>query len=338
MRDATAEKASAPSAQATRRAARPPRILSYVDAVARHGSIRRAASALHIASSALNQRILDLEQEIGTTLFERMPRGVRPTAAGELYIAYVRDALAEFQTVHSRIEQLRGLVRGRIQIAAVESVTSELLPAEVVRFQSAHPRVRFDVRIGVPKELLAALIEDQVELILTHDLASDPKVRVVAAAPQILCALMASDHPLAGSGTLRLRDCQGYPIALGDPTLAGRMLIEQVLAEASFRIEPALVSDSVELMKAFARLNRGICFQFCCPGRFVVPPGDMVALPLADPPLAQGRLLLATRSSRVLGIAAARFVEQLAATLRSLQMRGAGLEDGAAGYGGGPAR
>jgi len=92
------------------------------------------------------------------------------------------------------------------------------------------------------------------------------------------------------------------------------------------------------LMKAFARLNRGICFQFCCPGRFLVPPGDMVALPLADPPLAQGRLLLATRSSRVLGIAAARFVEQLAATLRSLQMRGAGLEDGAAGHGGGPAR
>ena len=49
---------------------------SYFDAVARHGSIRKAADALHMASSALNRRILDLEQEVGMPLFERLPRGV----------------------------------------------------------------------------------------------------------------------------------------------------------------------------------------------------------------------------------------------------------------------
>lgn len=296
---------------------RPPRILLYVDAVARYGSIRKAAAALHIASSALNRRILGLEEETGSMLFERMPRGVRPTAAGEVFLTYVRAALADLTLVNARLEQLRGLVRGQVQIAAVESVAGDLLPASVARFQTAHPRVRFDIRIGVPKDLLAALIDDQVDLMLTHDPTRDPNIRIVTTAPQTLCALMIPDHPLASANGLRLRDCLGYPIALGDSTLAGRKLIEQVLAQASFRIEPALVSNSVEAMKAFARLNRGVCFQFRNPGGGSIPPGDMVAVPLYDPPLAQAQLLLATRRGRVLPIAAAAFVEQLDATLRS---------------------
>ncbi|HZV21596.1 MAG TPA: LysR family transcriptional regulator, partial [Hyphomicrobiales bacterium] len=83
---------------------RPPRILTYIDAVARHGSIRKAAEALHMASSALNRRILDLEEDLGCGLFERLPRGVRPTAAGELFIDYVRRAISDLETVTSRIE------------------------------------------------------------------------------------------------------------------------------------------------------------------------------------------------------------------------------------------
>jgi len=209
-------------------------------------------------------------------------------------------------------------VRGRVQIAAVESVAGDLLPAEVVKFQASHPRVRFDIRIGVPRDLLTALIDYEVDLILTHDPTPDPAIRIVTSAPQSLCALMVADHPLASSTSLRLRDCHGYPIALGHSSLAGRMLIERALAQTSFRIEAGLVSNSVEAMKAFARLNRGICFQFRNPGRGVVPPGDMVAVPLFDPPLARAQLLLATRRDRVLPIAAAAFVEQLEATLRSL--------------------
>lgn len=72
--------------------ARPPLLFVYFDAVARHGSIRKAAEQLFIASSALNRRILELEAELGTPLFERLPRGVKLTAAGEIFFHYVRRA------------------------------------------------------------------------------------------------------------------------------------------------------------------------------------------------------------------------------------------------------
>lgn len=101
----------------------PPSIFSYLDAVAHHGSIRKAAEALHIASSALNRRILDLEADVGSPLFERLPRGVRATAAGELFLAYVRRSLKELRLVEAQIDDLRGLVHGRVRIAVAESVT-----------------------------------------------------------------------------------------------------------------------------------------------------------------------------------------------------------------------
>ena len=148
---------------------RPPRVLTYVDAVARFGSIRKAAEALNIASSALNRQILDLETDLGAPLFERLPRGVRLTSAGEAFLVYARLVISELKAVESRIEQLRGLVRGQVSVAAAESVAGELLPSAITEFQATHPYVRFHVRIGAPEELVEALAADQVDLILTHD-------------------------------------------------------------------------------------------------------------------------------------------------------------------------
>jgi DNA-binding transcriptional LysR family regulator len=300
---------------ASPRKLRPPRLLIYVDAVGRHGSIRRAAEALNVASSALNRQILDLERDLGSPLFERLPRGVRLTAAGEVFLAYVRQAISQLKAVESQVQQLRGLMRGQVAVAAVESVAAELLPWAITQFQSAHPNVRFHVRIGAPDELVAALVADQADLMLTHYPPPKKTVTVAATATQALCALVVHDHPLAGRDGLRLRDCLSYPLALGDTTLAGRALIEQVLSQASFDLEPRLVSNSVETMKAFARMNRGVCFQFRRAGNEPTAPGDMVALPLLDPQLSAAKLILATRRGRVLPIGAAAFVELLSNAL-----------------------
>ncbi|THD47704.1 MAG: LysR family transcriptional regulator [Bradyrhizobium sp.] len=294
---------------------RPPRVLTYVDAVARYGSIRKAADALNVASSALNRQILDLEIDLGAPLFERLPRGVRVTSAGEAFLVYARLVISELKAVESRIEQLRGLVRGQVSVAAAESVAGELLPSAITQFQATHPYVRFHVRIGAPEELVEALVADRVDLILTHDAPRKKDVTIVAVARQALCAMVAPDHPLASRDKLRLHDCLEFPLALADTTLAGRGLIEQVLARASFDLDPRLVSNSVEAMKAFAHMNRGVCFQFRSPGKALIPPGDMIALPLIDPPLLQAQLLLAIRGSRVLPVAAAAFVEQLKSVL-----------------------
>jgi DNA-binding transcriptional LysR family regulator len=294
----------------------PPRIFAYADAVARHGSIRKAAAALHIASSALNRRILDLEEELGAPLFERLSRGVRPTAAGEIYLAYVRRSIRELEQVGAEIDGLRRLLRGRVSLAVAESVTGHMLPIAIARFQAQHPNVTFHVWIDGPRGLSDALATDRADLILTHDPLERPQVSVIASAHQPFCALVAPDHPLAGRASLRLRDCVAYPIAMPDTTLAARALLDRALLRASFKLEPALVSNSVELTKTFARQNQAVCFQFRIANE--PNPSGMRAIPLADPGFAQATLALAARRGRVLPVAAAAFAALLEEVLEAL--------------------
>jgi len=294
----------------------PPIIFGYVDAVARHGSIRKAADAMHIASSAMNRRILDLEDDIGFPLFERLPRGVRATAAGELFLVYVRRSLKELRQLEAQIDGLRGLARGHVRIAVAESVTTRLLPDAIADYQDRHPKIAFAVTVDGPERLLTLLIEDAVDLIFTHSPIRDHAIEVLASAAQPLCALVAPEHPLSTRKSVRLHDCVAYPIAMPDETLAARAFLDAALRRASITLEPALVSNSVETIKIFARTREGVCFSFHI-GREPDVTG-MVAIPLSDPLLADTRLEFAGRRGRVLPVAAAAFAEEVRAIFETL--------------------
>jgi DNA-binding transcriptional LysR family regulator len=294
----------------------PPTIFAYLDAIAEHGSIRKAADALHVASSALNRRILDLEDEVGVPLFERLPRGVRATAAGELFLAYVRRSLKELRHLEAQIDGLRGLARGQVRIAVAESVTGRLLPDAIAEYQGRHPGVSFSVTVDGPQRLRESLLKDRVDLILTHEPLNDTDVVVLADATQPLCALVSPEHPLAGRATLRLHDCLPYPIAMPDETLAARALLDAALQRASVTFEPVFVSNSIESTKVFARTSQAVCFSFHV-GRKPDVSG-MITIPISDPILSEARLKLAGRRGRVLPVAAAAFAEDVVALFESL--------------------
>lgn len=292
---------------------KPPSSYMDVEAVARHGSIRKAAEALHVVSSALNRRIIELEQELGFELFERLPRGVRPTAAGELFLAHVRRSLKDLRQLEAQIAGLQGMVRGSIRIAVAESVTTRFLPEAITAFQAEHPRVCFHVKVDGPQILREKLLSDEVELILTHEDIGMPSVRVLAAIKQPLCALVAIGHPLAARSSLRLSDCAGYPLALPDESLAARSLLDGALERSSLQLEPAMVCNSIEATRIFARAQGGVCFQFHLDDPWEYP--GMVVVPLTDPELHHPHLSLAVRRGRVLPSASAAFAEQLTAVL-----------------------
>jgi DNA-binding transcriptional LysR family regulator len=294
----------------------PPRIFTYVDAVARHGSIRKAAEALHVVSSALNRRILDLEEELGAALFERMPRGVRPTAAGELFLGFVRRSLRELEQVGAQIEALKGGVSGKVRVGVAESMTGTILPNAVAEFQRAYPKVCFHVWVDGPRGLADALRSDAADMILTHEPSQHPEVQTLARARQTLCALVVAGHPLAERKSLLLADCLDYPLAMPDASLAARHMLDRALEAKGLRFTPALVSNSIELTKTFARQNQAMCFQFRSGDD--VAAANMIEIPLVDPELAHAQLLLAVRRERVLPAAAAAFAEQLAACFASL--------------------
>ena len=292
-----------------------PRLYIYLDAVARAGSIRKAAEVLHVASTALNRKILEAEEDLGTPLFERLPRGVRLTAAGEVMLSFVRRSLSELEAATSTIEQLQGLMRGVVRLGCAESVGTDIVPRIVAGWQARHPGVQFHIQVGGTQSLMASLLEDEVELVIAHDPPPGQQVKVLADMPQPLHVMMRPGHPLASRKTLRLADCEAYPVALGDASFGSRRLLDAHVARSRIRLRTVAESGSVETIKAFARHGDALCFQFEAGTRRDTALGELVSLPLTDAGLAGSRLQLVARSGRSLPIAALTFAETLKGAL-----------------------
>ena len=183
--------------------------MRYVDEVARAGSIRKAADQLNVTASAVNRRIMDLEEELGAQLFERRPRGVRLTAAGEVFVHYLREQSDDVDRMKSQIEDLRGLRRGTVRIACSQALALDFLPRQIADFRKRHPFVAFDVKVLDHEQAMAALAAYEVDLVLVFR-------------PPFLAELPAADEARAaprrrdGGGSsarrpqhVRLRDCAG---------------------------------------------------------------------------------------------------------------------------------
>ena len=102
------------------------RRLLYINEIARCGSIRKAAARLNVASSAINRQILALEEEMGAPLFERLPRGLRLTAAGELCIEHIREVLKNYERLEGRIRSLKMQQAGKIRMVATSVLVAAL--------------------------------------------------------------------------------------------------------------------------------------------------------------------------------------------------------------------
>ncbi len=123
----------------------------------RHRHFTRAADELHVAQSALSHQIKRLEQELGTELFERTSRRVVPTEAGEAVAARARRILAEIEGVHGEVDELRGLVRGRIAVGALLPAGEIEVTTVLARFNQAFPGIEVGLREGTAADMLALL-------------------------------------------------------------------------------------------------------------------------------------------------------------------------------------
>ena len=109
--------------------------LTYIDAVFKAGSIRKVAETLAITSTALNRRILAMEEELGVLIFERLARGVRLTTAGEILIHHIREQLTDMERVKSQIADLTGERRGHVSIACSQALLSFFLPEQIAVYR-----------------------------------------------------------------------------------------------------------------------------------------------------------------------------------------------------------
>lgn len=294
------------------------RLMVYLDRVARTGSIRKAAEQSHVAASAISRQILALEEEIGTPIFERLPRKLILTAAGEILIRHFRETLKNLDRVQNEIEDLKGLRRGEITLALMSGLAANLVPRAAEAFRRTNPRIKLNFRLlSTGEEILAAVGSADADLGLGFDFPADAKVRVLATAAGRLGAVMAPTHPLSQRASIRISECVGYPMIVADKSMVIRPYLNALFAKASLNPLPVIETNSIEVMRHAAMADQ--CLTFLTPFdiEFERRDGRLVYVPVRELVRDAQTLMMIGHKSGTRGIASV-FAEALKTLIREV--------------------
>ena len=290
--------------------------LRFIDAVAREGSIRKAANKLAITSTALNRRILAIEDELGQPLFERLPGGVRLNTAGELFVQHIRSQFAELARVQSQIADLSGIRRGHVRIASGADALRQFLPKAVSHYRTEHSAVTFDLQRCYGEDAEARLDSLDADIALIFEPIRMAHVHVAATLRQTLHCVMPDNHPLSQRENVRLRDLAGHRLCLPKSDSGIRQLLDTALLRRAIDIAIVLESDSFEFMQNYLRFENALGFQIPIALNDLTSQG-LVARPLDPADVPPGTLHLCHLKGRVLPVAAAKFLDAIITSLRT---------------------
>ena len=291
--------------------------LQYIDAVAKSGSIRKAAETLAITSTALNRRILAMEEEFGVQIFERLPRGVRLSAAGEILIHHIRVQLSDMERVKSQIADLAGERRGHISIACSQALLPYFLPEQISQYRKEHPAVTFSVYLRDRNAAEQALVDMSADLAIVFEPVKLSAFQNLLTVRQPVHAVMTNNHPLTDQNELRLRECLKYPLALPTEYYGVRQLLETAVRKTSLTLNQVIESDNFEFLRHHCLIENILTFQIPIglPQKLEWP--DAISRPINTKDVPQGLLYFGQLKGRTLPVAAARFAHQVLETFET---------------------
>ncbi|UWP85962.1 LysR family transcriptional regulator [Dactylosporangium fulvum] len=143
-------------------------------AVARHGSVTAAATALHYAQPSVSHHLARLEAETGAQLVQRVGRGIRLTAAGRLLAERAEEIIGRLDAAEAELAEHSGLRAGRVRLAAFPSALGSFVPLAAARFAASHPAVALTLVEAEPPEALELLRSGDVDLAVVFDYGPPP--------------------------------------------------------------------------------------------------------------------------------------------------------------------
>ncbi|MBO6726089.1 MAG: LysR family transcriptional regulator [Rhizobiaceae bacterium] len=291
----------------------------YFDEATRHGSIRKAADHLHIASSAVNRQILQLEEELGIKLFERLPRGIRATTAGEVLLSYVRRWNREAVSLNRDLGALRGGIRGTIRIAASESFTDELLPRAMRELQASFPQVDFSLISGDNYRITTQLFARDADVVLAYDVSDNVRAKVIATITSPLGVITLPDHPLTCLSQVTLDDCAPYPLVVPGSDWLQHSGLNVLLQEDTLPAHVIARAERPAMLKALVRSGLGIAYLTALGVERDIEEGKLAWTPFAPGVIKDATISLMVPRGRTQPTHAIAFIDILKRELEAAQ-------------------
>jgi LysR family hydrogen peroxide-inducible transcriptional activator len=182
--------------------------LRYFVAIARTGTFSRAAVQCRVAQPSLSQQIQKLESEVGDRLFERTRRQAILTPAGTLFLPHALSILETAEQGRQAISEMSGQVRGKVLLGALPTIAPYFLPEVIRLFREKYRAVELIFHEAATLQLLRGLEENEFDLALISDAASNPRIRTENLFSEELLLCLPPDHPLVRQKVVVAGDLQ----------------------------------------------------------------------------------------------------------------------------------
>lgn len=186
------------------------RHLALVLAIEDHGSLIRTAEALYLTQPALSRSLREIEQTMGTPLFDRSPTGMRPTAAGFAVLEHARAVIGHIETMERRVTELNDPGAGLVRVGAHVTGANSLVPRATGKLLEARPAMRVTIREAPPDVLIEELLRGEIDVLVgrmtSHESTAD--LDLVPLYHEPFRVAVGTHHPFLNESEIKLSTLQ----------------------------------------------------------------------------------------------------------------------------------
>ncbi|WP_225032839.1 LysR family transcriptional regulator [Paraburkholderia sp. XV] len=289
------------------------RQLLLLVALDEEGNIHRAADALSMSQPAASKLLRELEEMLDAPLFERMPRGMRPTLYGEVMIRHARSVVGSLDQAREEVLALKAGQLGRVAVGTITSPAVSLLPAAIAQVKQQHPGLSVSVEIDSSNVLLESLAQDKLDLVIGRLSVEHDKLhlRYEPLAEEQALAVARSGHPLLAAPSLTLADVVDASWVVPPAQSVLRHRFELMFQRQSLA-PPSNVVESAELLFVTSLLSQSDMLAVLAAevAHYYAAHGLLSILPL-DMPLRMDDFGIITRTGQLLSPASTQVVRAL---------------------------
>ena len=275
--------------------------------IVRLKSFSKAAETCFRTQPAISAQVRQLEQELNTSLFDRLGTRIALTPAGRILAEYAEQILDLRRRAQDAINELERVPRGALMIAANEATCMYVLPRVFSNYAQRFPNVELLVERIYGAKVVQAVMENQADFGFTQLPVEERKLQIVKIHSDEIQLIVPAGHPLASRRSVSCQDIVAHPLLMPKSgNTRSRLNAWMEMVEDLIHISMEL--DSTEMIKRFVMAGLGISFVAASHSREEVESGRLVALSLAPEPVIR-HIGLIYRKDKALSRAALGFID-----------------------------
>jgi DNA-binding transcriptional LysR family regulator len=237
------------------------RHLSVFHGVAKAGSVNAAARLLHTSQPAVSRELRTLEVRLGVPLFDRLPRGMRLTEAGQVLLSYAERIFGLEAAAERAMRELADLEGGHLAIGASNTLGTYLLPAFVAAFHTRYPQVTLNLHVGNTQEIVKGLLDSRFTLGFVEGRVRGEATEAIEAREfrrDRIVAVVAPGHSLAKKREVSVRALAEAPAILREPGSGTREIVEHAFTMHRLELRCGLQISNTEALKRATTEGAGV--------------------------------------------------------------------------------